>query len=196
MQGYITLSKCFRIYHIHQGSQFADMTEVGFGTFETNLLTVPAFVLFIIGLLFWTWLSEKLNERFLLATISQIWVLPGLIALVVLPDTRSPWANYALSVVTYGMPYFHAVFVAITSRNAGSVRTRTVASALYNMCVQASNIIGINIYRTDDAPYYHRGNSVLIAIACYNICLMVATKFFYVHVNKSVYLSLPIKTQR
>jgi hypothetical protein len=89
MQGYITLN----------------MTAVGFGTFETNLLTVPAFVLFIIGLLFWTWLSEKLNERFLLACMSQIWVLPGLIALVVI-DNRSPWANYALSVVTYGKSLF------------------------------------------------------------------------------------------
>ena len=117
MQGYITLN----------------MTEVGFGTFETNLLTIPAFVLFILGLLWWTWLSEKINERFLLATISQLWVIPCLAAFVALPDTRSPWTNYALSVLTFGMPYFHAVFVAITSRNAGSVRTRTVASAIYNM---------------------------------------------------------------
>ena len=117
MQGYITLN----------------MTEVGFGTFETNLLTIPAFVLFILGLLWWTWLSEKLNERFLLATISQLWVIPCLAAFIALPDTRSPWVNYALSVLTFAMPYFHAVFVAITSRNAGSVRTRTVASAIYNM---------------------------------------------------------------
>lgn len=111
-------------------------------------------------------------------------MIPCLAALISLPDDRSPWANYALSVLIYGMPYFHAVFVAITSRNAGSVRTRTVASALYNMCVQASNVIGINIYRTDDSPYYHRGNKVLIAIAAYNIVIMVATKFFYVWTNK------------
>ena len=82
------------------------------------------------------------------------------------------------------MPYFHTVFVAITSRNAGSVRTRTVASALYNMCVQASNVIGINIYRTKDEPYYFTGNKVLIGIACYNLLLLVATKFFYVTINK------------
>lgn len=35
--------------------------------------------------------------------------------------------------------------VAMTSRNAGSVRTRTVGTALYNMCVQTSNIISSNV---------------------------------------------------
>ena len=35
MQGYITLN----------------MVTIGFGTFETNLLVIPAFVLFILGLL-------------------------------------------------------------------------------------------------------------------------------------------------
>ena len=132
--------------------------------------------------MFWTWLSEKLNERFLLATISQIWVVPCLAAFIALPSTRSPWANYALSVLTFAMPYVHAIFVAITSRNAGSVRTRTVATAIYNMSyvlksmhvltmhnadiylctysVQASNVIGINIYRSNDAPYYFTANKV------------------------------------
>jgi hypothetical protein len=44
--------------------------------------------------------------------------------------------------------------VAMTSRNAGSVRTRTVGSALYNMCVQTSNIIASNVRPS----YYIIGN--------------------------------------
>ncbi|EME49742.1 hypothetical protein DOTSEDRAFT_164388 [Dothistroma septosporum NZE10] len=160
------------------------LKSVGFGTFETNLLTIPAYVIFIINLLFFTWLSEKLNERFLLATISQWWALPLIIALEVLPAERSPWVAWILSVLVFAMPYFHAVLVAITSRNAGSVRTRTVASAIYNMAVQASSIIGSNIYRTDDKPTYYTGNKVLIGIICYNIVLFVGAKVFYVSVNK------------
>lgn len=88
--------------------------------------TCRRYVIFIINLLFFSWLSEKLNERFLLATISQWWALIFLIALEVLPADRSPWVSWILAVLLYAMPYFHAVIVAVTSRNAGSVRTRTV----------------------------------------------------------------------
>jgi hypothetical protein len=78
----------------------------------------------------------------------------------------------------------HAILVAITSRNAGTVRTRTVASALYNMTVQASSIIGQNIYREDDKPLYHRGNKVLIAICAYNFATFVGAKVYYMSINK------------
>ncbi|KAF2151791.1 MFS general substrate transporter [Myriangium duriaei CBS 260.36] len=160
------------------------LKSAGFTTFETSLLTIPAYVIFIIGLLTVTYISERVNERFLLATISQWWAFPLLIAFLVLPVPRNQWVTFTLSILLYSPPYVHAIFVAITSRNAGSVRTRTVASALYNMSVQVCNIIGINIYRNDDKPYYFRGNKVLLALVCYNICLMVAIKLFYVNVNK------------
>jgi hypothetical protein len=83
-----------------------------------------------------------------------------------------------------GHPYIHAILVAITSRNAGTVRTRTVASALYNMCVQASSIISSNIYRDEDKPLYRKGNKILIAICCYNFVLFIGAKLYYVRVNR------------
>lgn len=89
-----------------------------------------------------------------------------------------------LSTLLVGHPYVHAILVAITSRNAGTVRTRTVASALYNMCVQASSIISSNIYRDDDKPLYRRGNKVLIAICAFNFTLFIGTKFFYAYINQ------------
>lgn len=52
------------------------------------------------------------------------------------------------------------------------------------MMVQASNIIGMNIYRTDDAPMYRRGNKVLIGICAYNFVLFIGAKIFYVTVNR------------
>lgn len=155
-----------------------------FTTFQTNLLAVPAYVIFIINLLFWTWLSEKVNERFIIGLASQIWALPILIALEVIPTNTNHWSKYTLSILLVGAPYVHAILVAITSRNAGTIRTRTTASALYNMCVQASSIIGMNIYRTDDSPMYRRGNKVLLGICAYNFVLFIGAKLFYVLINK------------
>ena len=110
-----------------------NLKALGFGTFETNLLTIPAYVLFIIQLLFWTWLSEKINQRFLIGVLGQLWALPLLIALEVLPSSSGHWGRWAIATLLVGYPYVHAILVAITSRNAGTVRTRTVASAIYNM---------------------------------------------------------------
>lgn len=158
---------------------------LGFTTFETNLLTIPAYVLFILQLLFWTWLSEKMNQRLLIGLISQIWVLPLLIALEVLPPVfpGSNWAKWVISTLIIGYPYAHAVMVALASRNAGTVRTRTVASSFYNMSVQMANIIASQIYRTEDKPYYYKGNKVLLGLTAWNIVLFCLTKAYYVWRN-------------
>lgn len=126
------------------------LRSVGFDTFETNLLTIPAYVLFIFQILWWTSVSEKSNQRFLIGLVSQLWALPVLIALETMPESTGPWVRWGLSSLLVGYPYVHAIIVAITSRNAGSVRTRTVASALYNMCVQASGVIGSNVCKLPD----------------------------------------------
>ncbi|KAM0802956.1 major facilitator superfamily domain-containing protein [Usnea florida] len=161
------------------------LKAAGFGTFATNLLTIPAYVLFIAQLLWWTWVSEKTDQRFLTGLVSQIWALPLLVALETIDAGTGPWVKWALSTLLVGAPYVHAIIVAITSRNAGSVRTRTVASALYNMTVQASSVIGSNIYRNDDKPLYRKGNKVLIGICVYNMALFIGAKVFYIVKNRS-----------
>ncbi|KAL3453604.1 major facilitator superfamily domain-containing protein [Aspergillus insuetus] len=160
------------------------LKSLGFDTFQTNLMTIPAYVLFIFNLLFWTWVSEKIDQRFLLGIVAEVWCLVPLIALAVLPDGSSPWVLWILNVILIGAPYVHAIIVAMTSRNAGSVATRTVASALYNMMVQVSNIIGNNIYREHDKPYYRVGNRVLIALAAWSLVLFIFAKWYYVRRNK------------
>ncbi|KAB8267013.1 major facilitator superfamily domain-containing protein [Aspergillus minisclerotigenes] len=160
------------------------LKSLGFGTFESNLLTIPAYVIFIINLLVWTWISERFYQRLILGVGSMIWCLVLLIALETLPDNASPWARWIINVLLIGAPYVHAIIVAMTSRNAGTVRTRTVATAVYNMMVQTSSIISNNIYREDDKPYYRTGNKVLIALAVWSIFVFIGAKFYYMWRNK------------
>jgi hypothetical protein len=159
---------------------------LGFSTFQTNLLTIPAYTLFILQLLFWTWASEKMNQRLLITLLARFWCLPLLIALVTLPThfQGDNWARWVLSTLLVGYIYAHAVMVGLTSRNAGSVRTRTVGSSLYNMAVQAASVFSSQVYRNDDKPYYYRGNKVLLGIVAWNICVIVLAKFYYIWKNE------------
>jgi hypothetical protein len=87
------------------------LKALGFSTFHTNLLTIPSSVLFLIQLLFWTWLSERINSRLLISFLSQIWTLPLLIALEVLPPKfpHSNWIKYSISSLLVAYPYIHAI---------------------------------------------------------------------------------------
>ncbi|EJT97231.1 MFS general substrate transporter [Dacryopinax primogenitus] len=159
------------------------LKALGFGTFNSNLLTIPSSVLFIINLLLVTQLSRRVNERSFVSAIGNLWSIPLLVALAVLPDTANSWVRYVILTLLLGYPYVHAIVVGWASWTAGSVRLRTVSAAMYNVCVQAGNVISSHIYQADDAPYYHSGNRILIGLAVYNVALFVGTKAFYMWVN-------------
>ena len=84
--------------------------SLGFNTFQTNLLTIPAYVLFVIQLIFWTRISEWINNRFIIVLYCQIWILPLLISLEILPGGQATaWARYVLNIMLIGYPYIHAI---------------------------------------------------------------------------------------
>lgn len=89
------------------------------------------------------------------------------------------WGTYALLTVLLSYPYCHAILVGLTSRNSGGVRTRSISAACYNMMVQLGGVIGANIYREDDKPRYHRGNSVLIGINALALVLFIFARLYY-----------------
>ncbi|PHH50564.1 putative transporter YIL166C [Ceratocystis fimbriata CBS 114723] len=160
------------------------LRQLGFNTFKANLLAIPSQFLFAIQLLVISWVSEKVKERSIISSLSNIWILPWLIALVVVPASTSAWVRYVLLSGLLSYPYCHAILVSWNARNSNSVRTRAVSAALYNMFVQAGNIIATNIYRDDDKPLYRRGNKILLAITVYNIFQFYLVKLFYIWRNK------------
>ncbi|XDG01627.1 hypothetical protein ABKA04_001242 [Annulohypoxylon sp. FPYF3050] len=68
--------------------------------------------------------------------------------------------------------------------DSGPTRSSGSSAALYNMFLQAGVIISSNIYRSDDAPLYRRGNSILLGIVGLNLVLYVLAKTYYVWRNR------------
>ncbi|KUJ20100.1 MFS general substrate transporter [Mollisia scopiformis] len=161
------------------------LKKLGFSTFNVNLLTIPYSVFHIITLLLLTRLSEYINERTLVSMLQAIWTLPCVIALRYWPGTMvDHWGTFALVTALLSYPYCHVILVAWTSRNSNNVGARSVSAALYNISVQLGTIISNFIYRTDDAPLYHRGNKNLIIINCLVVGLFLFTKGYYIYRNR------------
>jgi len=161
------------------------LKNIGFSTFNVNLLTIPYSFFHICTLLLITWLSERFNERTFISMIQPLWTLPCIFALRFWPGAlKNAWGTFALTTVLLSYPYCHAILVGWTSKNSNNVGARSVSAALYNMAVQLGNIISTFIYRNDDKPLYHRGNTDLIIINILIILLFLFTKFYYVTRNK------------
>ncbi|KAL0958114.1 hypothetical protein HGRIS_000283 [Hohenbuehelia grisea] len=128
------------------------LRNIGFNTFQTNLLTIPSTVAGMLTMFGITLISEAVNDRSFVSMAEDVWALPFLIALYTLPPKPNQWIYFGIASGLVSYPYTHPIQVGWCSRNAGAVASRTVNASLYNMFVQASSIISSQIYRKDDAP--------------------------------------------
>ncbi|ODQ58551.1 hypothetical protein WICANDRAFT_34521 [Wickerhamomyces anomalus NRRL Y-366-8] len=158
---------------------------MGFSTFDTNLMTIPASFLHIITLLTITKLSEVFKHKSYIILINPVWTIPCLAALRWWNGTfNNKWGTWILVTVLLSVPYIHAINVSWCSRNSNSIRTRAVSACLYNMFVQLGGVCSSQIYQPSDKPYYHKGNQKLLAISLATLVLMLGTKIYYVARNR------------
>ena len=60
----------------------------------TNLLTIPKELFGFISMFLVTLLSEAVNDRARVAMIEDLWALPFLVAIYILPANPNPWVYY------------------------------------------------------------------------------------------------------
>ena len=94
------------------------------------------------------------------------------------PLTTSP------SISLYTDPYFHPIVSALISENTFDVKKRALTAATYNVIVQIGSLIGSQIYRRYDAPYYHQRNKVLISICALTLVTFVVQSLYLRVLNK------------
>lgn len=160
------------------------LKRLGFSTFDSNVLTIPAAVLQIILMLGLAWSSNHFQERTWHCFIGEFWCLPLLAALLGLPSGGYNWARFSISTLISGYPYFHPIVVAWISENTFDVKKRAITAATYNVIVQIGSIISSQIYRADDSPYYYRGNKVLIAICALGLVTFIGQREYLRLLNR------------
>lgn len=135
------------------------LRNLGFTTTQSNLLSIPSYVIGLSMLLFTAYLSEIVNSRVAATIVLQIWALPLLVALYTFDESTSQWIYFSVVTLITGFPYVHPIQVAWASRNSYSVRTRTISASAYNMFVQAGVIIYVELPSVVSLEVYSHGSS-------------------------------------
>lgn len=160
------------------------LKAIGFGTFDTTLLSIPPSVFNAINMLWLTALTERFHQIALIGLLTQLWVLPLLVIEYTSAGSLPPWGQYALTFVLLGQPFIHPAQVGWCSRLSNAVRTRAVSAAVYNIMIQLSGIASSNIYVDDDKPLYRKGNRDLIAVTVLTIFAYAFAKVYYTLRNR------------
>lgn len=157
---------------------------MGYSQNETIFLNIPIEVFNVITMITISLLSELVDERGFICIIPQIWMLIPIAVEYANAQTILSWGKYAIMFLVIANPNIQGVLVSWISRVSYSVRTRTVAAPMSNIGIQLAGIVGQNVYRSDDAPLYFRGNRALVGVCCMNIALFVLCKVYYIARNK------------
>ncbi|KAK9466726.1 major facilitator superfamily domain-containing protein [Lipomyces arxii] len=156
----------------------------GYGTLESNLLVIPANVLLILCMLTASHFADKYRRRWWVPIVAMAWCLPFVIILLALPDETSRWVRVFCITFIVGFPYYTPILMSWISANSNDQHKRALAVAIYNIGVQFGNITSANVYRSDDAPYYRRGNAILIGIGVFVIGLALFVRWMYKNENR------------
>ncbi|KAH7131779.1 putative MFS transporter [Dendryphion nanum] len=168
VQGYLTLT----------------LRRLGFSTFDSNMLSIPSAALQILTMLTLAKSSEWFGERTFHCVVGEFWSLPLLAALLGLPAGGHNWARFTITTMISGYPYFHPIVASWISENSFDTKKRAITAATYNVLVQVGAVIGSQIYRADDSPYYYRGNKVLISICALSLVVFVAQREYLRWLNR------------
>lgn len=178
------------------------LKRIGFSRFDSNMLTIPSAALQIITMLGLAYSSEFFDERTFHCIFGEFWVLPLLAALITLPDGGREWSRFSLITLISGCklialtnslhretnqhtdPYFHPIVSAWISENSFDVKKRAITAATYNVIVQIGSLIGSQIYRAYDSPYYKQGNKVLVSICALSVVTFIVQRQLLVWLNK------------
>ncbi|KAG0164472.1 hypothetical protein DFQ28_010272 [Apophysomyces sp. BC1034] len=158
--------------------------SAGFSTTDANILTIPPFVITLVGSIMVARSSERHGEIALHTLAATAWSLIGYIILEFLPDTVSGWGFYFAVLVAASAPSTYGIQVAWMSANLAPVGKRTLALGAVIGAANISGVFGSQIYKAYDAPRFHNGNWINIGLRVAAILLYLAQRMWYVSTNE------------
>ncbi|KAF4969314.1 hypothetical protein FSARC_3469 [Fusarium sarcochroum] len=137
----------------------------GFGRLQANALVsvgqwISVFLIIVAG-----FAADKTGRRGLVVLFGVLCQWTFMVAFRGLPDDSSAGLKFGiLTMGTATCSWWHSVNGSWLSINASCPEKRAIRMALFIMAANCAGIVGGQLFRSDDLPYYHRGWSVIVGL--------------------------------
>ncbi|ERS97610.1 MFS transporter [Sporothrix schenckii 1099-18] len=82
--------------------------------------------------------------------------------------------------------WWHAAHGSWLAINARSPAERSIRMALFIMAANCAGIVGGQLFRSDDLPYYHRGWTIAVAFMAFSVAVTLALLVLYALANRQL----------
>lgn len=155
--------------------------EFGFSTLETQLYSMIQYVFGLVGLLFFSWLSDYLRQR---AWVTILCLCITATGFVILLTTTNKVALVAGACFAAGGAYPSLVVgISWTMTFHGGYTKRATASWIVQIVIQGYGIMASQIYR--NPPPYFLGHGVALAAYAIGIASAIASWWICSRANKA-----------
>lgn len=102
-----------------------------------------------------------------------------------LPDTAGRSTKFALlTLASATCSWWHAAHGSWLAINARTPAERSIRMALFIMAANCAGIVGGQLFRSDDLPYYHRGWTIAVAFMAFSVAVTLALLVMYAVANR------------
>ncbi|KAL3481114.1 major facilitator superfamily domain-containing protein [Aspergillus californicus] len=155
----------------------------GFSDRLSLLLQAPSGVFDIAGKLLFTYLSDKIFDRTLLAFCAISCAFIGAILMIAVPQDIKPALLIGYYLISVAGAAWGLLMTAISNNTLGYTKKVTV-NGLQILAYAAGNWIGPQTFRADDAPEYKRGKMVVAIMYGLSAVVLVILRFVNIRENR------------
>ncbi|CAK7235487.1 hypothetical protein SBRCBS47491_009309 [Sporothrix bragantina] len=104
-----------------------------------------------------------------------------------LPDDTGRATKYAmLTLASATCSWWHAVHGSWITINSKTPAERSIRMALFIMAANCAGIVGGQLFRSDDLPYYHRGWTIAVAFMAFSVAVVLVLIGLYALANARI----------
>ncbi|PNH46476.1 hypothetical protein VD0004_g1694 [Verticillium dahliae] len=160
------------------------VVSFGFGRLESNaLVSIGSWGLMFVNLLF-GWSADKLGVRGPFVSLGFLLGFAFNIGNRILVESTNSNLKFGILIcsIAFSWPW-HAINGSWLALNAKTAGERSITMALHIMAANCSGIIGKQLFRSEDAPLYRTGFSVIAGLSAAALVLSIVANVQYYFLN-------------